>query len=266
MLATLMISGLDLTIVGIFDYSATAYYAIAATLTNFFAQAFGAMLAPLLPVAAAMSARNESQLLGELLVSSTRYGMLILLLMATPLMVAGHFIIRIWAGADYAAHSTSILQILVVANVVRLCALPYATLLLGTGQQSKVLLSPIAEGITNLTASVAGGYLFGAIGVAVGTLIGAFVSVGIHFFYNLRRTTIIATRRAVLMRDAMLRPALCFLPFVLLPLARFFGGATLEGPRTAARSLAAVVTLFLLWQVGLHTADRQKLLQTVRSI
>src|SRR5262249_22396191 len=157
-------------------------YAVAAALTNFLVQVQGAIFAALLPASAVLAARGDTQRLGQLLISSTRYGMLILVSIALPLIVGGRFALRLWAGYDYAEQGTAILQMLLVANVIRLCALPYSTLLLGTGQQNKVILSPLAEGTTNLVASVIGAYLFGAIGVAIGTLIGSFVSLGFHLF------------------------------------------------------------------------------------
>jgi O-antigen/teichoic acid export membrane protein len=259
MVAMLMISGLDLTIVGMFDYKSTAYYAIAATLTNFIAQAHGAIFAALLPASAVLAARGDSQQLGTMLVSSTRYGLLILLIMVLPLMVAGHFVIRKWAGADYAQHSTTILQLLLVANVVRLCALPYSTLLLGTGQQQKVIVSPLAEGVTNLTASIAGAYLIGAVGVAIGTLVGAFVGVGLHLFHNMPRTTLISIDRRRLVKDGLLRPVICVVPFALwLP---FHSSISALSPQTQAWFLvvSGVGAGFLLWNYGLIHADRHRL-------
>ena len=263
MAAMLMISGLDLAIVGMFDYGATAYYAIAATLTNFMAQAFGAIFSTLLPVSAAMGARHQSERLGALLVSSTRYGMLILLAMSIPLIVGGRFAIRLWAGNDYALHSTAILQVLLIANVIRLCALPYSTLLLGTGQQNKVISSPLAEGITNLVASVAGAYLLGAIGVAIGTLIGSFVSIGCHLFYNMPRTVMIAIDRARLIREGLLRPLVCGLPFVGLLLVRSITQVAPE-IQVSLVLITSVGAMLLLWRHGLAGSERQKVAAALR--
>lgn len=262
MVAMLMISGLDLVIVGIFDYRATAYYAVAATLTTFLAQVQGAIFAALLPASSVLGARGDGQRLGRLLISSTRYGMLILLAMAMPLSLGGYYILHFWAGADYAANGTLILQVLVAANIIRLSALPYSTLLLGTGQQGKVILSPLAEGITNLAASVAGAYLWGAIGVAVGTLIGAFVSVGLHFFYNLPRTKMIVVDRVRLVKDGALRPVLCVAPFAILVLAH-----TDTIPVQA--SIAAMATAgaaLIAWKYSLIDSDREKVSQMLRSL
>ncbi len=257
----LLVSGLDLTIVGAFDYKSTAYYGVAAMLTNFVAQAQGAIFAALLPASAVLGARGDGERLGAMLVASTRYGMLILLAMALPLIVAGHWLLRLWAGFDYAQHATLILQVLVIANVVRLCALPYATLLLGTGQQKKVIASPLAEGITNLITSIVGAYLFGAIGVAFGTLIGAFVSIGLHLFYNMPRTALIVVDRLRLVKEGLLRPSICTLPFLLLLEVRPAGDLS---EYVVLLTLATVAGASLFWNFGLLRSERQRVAHVLR--
>ena len=255
----LMVSGLDLAIVAKFDYAATAYYAVAATLTGFVTQTQGAIFASLLPASAVLSARGDAQKLGEVLVTSTRYGIIILLGMALPLMIAGKFILRIWVGTDYATHSNDILQVLVIANVVRLSALPYATLLLGTNQQRKVIMSPLAEGVANLAASVLGAYFLGAIGVAIGTLIGSFVGIGFHLFHDMPRTSEIAFSRSTLVKHGLLRPLACALPLVVM----LFVGVHALGtsPATIVLLLTSVIggTGLLFWKYGLIESDRRRI-------
>ncbi len=257
--ASLMVSGLDLTIVGIFDYSATAYYAVAATLTNFVVQAQSAVFAALLPASATLAARGDAQKLGSLLVSSTRYGMLMLLGMALPLMLTGRFLLRVWVGSEYALHGNGIMEILVLANVIRLAALPYATLLLGTGQQRKVILSPLAEGFTNLVVSVIGASLYGAIGVAFGTLIGSFVSLGLHLFYNMPRTAGIAVDRSLLVRHSLVRPLLCAAPLAFPVLLRLAKPDWTAGALSLVCCIALVCAAYLFWEYGLVNSERERL-------
>jgi O-antigen/teichoic acid export membrane protein len=255
----LMVSGLDLSIVSIFDYPAAAYYAVAATLTNFVVQAQSATFAALLPASAVLGARGDAQKLGALLISSTRYGVLILLAMALPLALGGKFILRLWVGADYARHSLLLMQILVLANVVRLSGLPYATLLMGTGQQRKVILSPLAEGITNLVASVLGALLLGAIGVAIGTLIGSFVSIGFHVLYNMPRTTSISVDRLALVKEGLLRPSLCAIPLGLVYLFHVLAPQLPVLVLTLFSGIAITGAGFLFWNYGLINSERQRL-------
>jgi O-antigen/teichoic acid export membrane protein len=265
MAASMMISGLDLSLVGMFDYRSTAYYAVGVTLTNFVVQMQGTVFAALLPASAVLNARGDAEKLGAVLVSSTRYGTLILLAMALPLLLGGKFILGLWVGADYASHSLLIMQILVVANVVRLFTLPYSTLLLGTGQQTKVIASPLAEGITNLVASIVGVKLLGAVGVALGTLVGAFVGVGLHLFYNIPRTSAIAIDRASLLKRGLLRPMVCAVPFLSL---LFFHLVVPNIPDEAGVfliGLAIVITGWLFWSCGLMRSERQILGNLLRS-
>jgi O-antigen/teichoic acid export membrane protein len=258
-LGLLLVSGLDMSIVGIFDYTAAAYYAVAVTLTNLVVQTQGAIFATLLPASAALKARGRSQELGTLLVSSTRYGMFILLGLALPILLAGKFILSIWVGADYALHSTAIMQILILANVVRLSLLPYATLLLGMGEHGKVVMSPIAEGITNLLVSVVAGAWLGAIGVAIGTLVGSFVSVGIHLLYCMPRTTMISVDRSLLVKKGLLRPLACALPFVPLLLAQIMEPQLQFQTISLLLGIAVLGASYLLWNFGLVRVERQKL-------
>jgi O-antigen/teichoic acid export membrane protein len=260
----LLVSGLDLTIVGAFDYRAIADYAIAAALTNFLAQAQGAMIVALLPASSALSARGDTHKLGQLLVSSTRYGTLMLLIMVVPLIVWSEPAIRLWAGSGYVQHSARILQILLVANFIRLCALPYATMLLGTGQQNRVILSPIAEGITNLAASILGAYFFGAIGVALGTLVGSVVSLGFHLFYNMPRTALVAINRPLLVRDGLLRPTICGLPLISLLAVRPLIASVAVQTQASLFVGATLGTFLLFWNFGLVGSERRRVAQALR--
>jgi O-antigen/teichoic acid export membrane protein len=260
-IAMLMISGLDLTVVGIFDYKSTAYYAIAATLSTFVAQAHGAVFSALLPASAVLTARQDSHQLGALLLTSTRYGVLLLLAISVPLLVGGHFIIMHWAGADYAEHSTVILMVLLTANIIRLTCLPYATLLLGTGQQGKAMVSPIAEGVTNLVASIIGAVTLGALGVAVGTLIGSVVGVAFHLFYNVPRTSLISINRRQLIKQGLLRPLSCVLPFLFI-LPFLSTRSIISGDSHQLLLVVATAgAVLLFWNCGLLSSDRQRLTQ-----
>jgi O-antigen/teichoic acid export membrane protein len=257
--AMLLISGLDLVIVGIFDYGKTAYYSAAATLTSVLTLTQNSIFSALLPASAVLSARQDSDRLGAILVESTRYGMLFLLFIAIPFLLVGKTIFELWMGRDFAVHSTLIMQLLVVANIVRLSLLPYTTLVLGVGLQRQTLLSPIAESITNLIASIAGAILWGAPGVAIGTLLGSVVGVTIHLLYHMPRTKAITINRLQLVREGLGRPLACALPcFALIGLREL-------SPNMSVASLSLVGgisilgAVYLLWNVGLKTPERQLL-------
>ena len=184
----LLINGFDLIMVGRFELSAVAAYSAAALLVLFLESIQNAVFGVFIPHAAGMHAREESGALGELLLRSTRLGICLLLLGALPLIVFSHQIIGVWLGASYSDEGGRILAMLLIANVIRLIGTPYSTILIGTGLQRLIVISPLLEGITNLTASILLGLRYGAIGVAWGTLIGAAIGIGCHILYNMPRT------------------------------------------------------------------------------
>ena len=245
-------------IVGYFDFRSVPYYAIASSFVIFISGLQNALFSALMPVAAVMGAKNDAVGLGSLLERSTRYGMFVLFASGLPMFMFAHPLLVLWVGTDYAAQSTPILQILVVANIVRLSATPYATLLIGTGQQRLTLLSPIVEGIVNVIVSVWAGSMYGSIGVAIGTLVGALVAVSINILYNLPRTKDIALTRPEYVKHGLLRPLACALPFflMLLPISSLI-----------ARIILGVVVLLicvgLSWQLGLRESERKRILLIV---
>jgi O-antigen/teichoic acid export membrane protein len=186
--AMLLITGFDLLLVGRFSFSAVAPYSVCATVIVFIAGLVGAIVNVIMPHAAALHARREANTLGELVISSTRMSVLLLVLIGMPLLIYAGQILRFWIGPQYVASGTPLLIVLIIANIIRLIGLPYATVLVAAGQQNYIKISPLAEGISNFIASVILGWLLGAIGVALGTLLGSIVSIATHLLYSMART------------------------------------------------------------------------------
>jgi O-antigen/teichoic acid export membrane protein len=256
--AMLLVTGLDVALVGHFEFEKVAYYSVAATLIVFLAGIQYALFNVLIPSTAVMQAQGNSIQLGEVMITATRYGSFVLLLMGLPLILAAKGILTVWVGPKYAVEGARILQVLTAANMVRLSAVPYVMTLIGTGQQRLVTITPLLEGISNLFVSVIGGLFFGAIGVAVGTLIGGIVGLSANLIYNMPRTIEINFRITDYLRDGLLRPLVCALPLVAVALTfRTSGFPSLVG--CAAIGAAVVATSFLLWRCGLVGSEREKL-------
>lgn len=268
--AMLLIGGLDTTLVGFFGFEQVASFSIAATLVTFIAGLQIALFNVLMPASAVMSARSDSQGLGELLVTSTRFGMFVLLLTGLPLLLFAEAILELWVGKEYANEAAILLQILVVANVVRLSAVPYATLLVGTGQQRLIILSPLVEGLTNLVVSVAAGMWFGATGVAIGTLFGSTVAIFCNFMYSMPRSTDIAIKRTIYLRDGLGRPLICAVPVVLMLLSLTLWWASAFFVWFILFLGTFVLVVITFWKVGLvpqeHTLLRLYAVQTYKYI
>lgn len=222
--AMLLIGGLDVFLVGRFDFPAVIPYAVSATLITFLAGVQNSIFGVIMPHATVLYANHDSRALGDLLIKTTKFGVLLLLLTGLPLIVFAAPIIGAWIGPQFAHVGGRILTILVIANVLRLTGTPYASILIGTGQQRLVIVAPLLEGVTNLFASVMLGMRFGAIGVAMGTLIGAVIAVSTNLFYSLPRTrSSIDVSMLGYLCKGLTAPALCGIPVVLALLATTLG-------------------------------------------
>jgi O-antigen/teichoic acid export membrane protein len=258
--AMLLITGLDLILVGAFDFQKVAFYAVAASLVTFVAGLQHYVFSATIPSSAVLHARGDSVRLGRMVIDGTRYGMLLLLLTGLPFLLAAKPLLRIWVGPIYAANAAILLKILVAANLVRLTLMPYATTLVGTGQQRLVILTPVLEAVTNLSISALAGYYWGALGVAVGTLCGAFVAFGGNVFYNMPRTTDIRFSIREYVVGSLLRPILCVAPVVFALLIQNSFTDLSEAVRLLTLLFGGTATAFCLWRWGLVGSDRQRIL------
>jgi O-antigen/teichoic acid export membrane protein len=212
----LLVTGFDLILVGRFQFVAVVPYSISATLITFLAGIQNAIVGVVMPHAAELHARQNSEALGNLLVMTTKFGILLLLLTGLPLIVFASPIIRIWLGPQFVQPGRNLLIILVIANIVRLTGAPFASILIGTGQQRLLVLTPLMEGAINLVFSIVLGVKFGAIGVAWGTLVAAVVATMANIFYNLPRAQYnIHCSPLRYVSEAMGVPALCAMPVCL---------------------------------------------------
>lgn len=258
----LCVTGLDITIVGHYDYGQTAYYSIATLPTNFVLLIVSSMLGPLMPASSALSTRESPSSMGDFLARITRYSTVILLLTALPLMVWGLPVLRLWVGPSYATHTVTYLRILIAANVIRNLCAPYATMISATGQQAAATATAISEAVVNLGSSIYLASRFGAIGVAIGTLIGSFVSVGLHFAITMRFThRTLAISRSRLFHRGLLHPAVVVLPSVLLLL--LWRASHSPSLQPAVVFVWAASTLALAWFGALGKSERSDVMQLV---
>ena len=240
--STFLISGLDLILVGRFQLGALAPYAIATTLVNFIAGIQNAIFGAAMPHAAVLHAQEDSPALGKMVITSTRLGVLLLVLTGMPLLIYARPLLKMWVGQQYAIQGHLLLTILLIANMIRLCGTPYAVVLVATAQQRLVTLSPLMEGIGNLLASVLLGIKFGAAGVAAGTLIGAIVGMLGHLAYNMPRT-----RKEIFFRirdfifSALGLPVLTTVPLMFLTVHTWKG--SLPSPATFASAFGITILL-----------------------
>ncbi len=261
--AGILISALDIPIVAAFDFHSAAYYAMAATVSTMVTVPQAAVVNTLVPIAAGISATSDPERLGAFLVKTTRYSTAILCLIVSPLLLGMSAFLGLWVGPDYAQHALTIATLLVIAQFIRLTLLPYAAIGFAAGQQHRMLVSPLAEGVVNLACSFVGVRYFGAVGVALGTLIGACAGVLLHFANSMPRTDEMRINRTELLMTGILRPIACCLP-------GFFAIEVLA--ESLPNSLALVflicageaVAALLLWKLNFNPRERNDMVELVR--
>jgi O-antigen/teichoic acid export membrane protein len=214
-LGMLLVSGLDLMIVGYFNFQAAGYYAIATTLIAFFtglnASVFSAMLTPV----AVLQARGEFQRIRWLIASSTQLNSYVTIAGTLFVFVFGSDLLTFWVGPTYARLSLPILEILLVAQTIRLMGNAYGTVLVAMGLQRYGLSPVLLEGIINITLSIFGMALFGAAGVAWATLVGAAFALAMQVLFVMSRVREFEMDRTRFFIQGIAEPLLAFAPLVI---------------------------------------------------
>ncbi|MGI4979354.1 MAG: lipopolysaccharide biosynthesis protein [Janthinobacterium lividum] len=263
-LGFLVVSGLDVVVVGHYDYKDTGFYSIGATATNFMLMCVSSLVSPLLPAVSAMQVNSKSIAVGNVVIHFSRFCALLLCALAIPLTVGAYPLLSLWVGTAYAAKSASFLRILVLGGVVRTLGYPYETIVLATGQQHLATVAVVAESVINLAVSIWLVQHVGAVGVAYGTLIGAVVHVGLHVGVSMRMTQqTITLSRVRFLVDSLLRPLVCVTP-VLLLLPFVTWNKTLPAS-IPLLSTCALATALMMAFVGLTPSDRKVIRERVLS-
>jgi O-antigen/teichoic acid export membrane protein len=256
--AMLFISGLDIVIVGHYQYKDTGFYAVANGAANFMLAVVSSVFGPLVPAVSSMQAGTTPSRLGYICIKMTRYCGSLLLLLGLPLIFGSYPLLSLWVGKRYAEQSALYLQVLVLGNVVRQFVLPYSLVVVATGKQHLATIAAVAEAGVNIVLSIWLVQRIGAVGVAVGTLVGAFVSFGVHLLVSMRYTqpTILIPRTRFLLQGVG-RALLIVAPSLFL--YPFWRKLNMLPAPPAVLALWIAATAAIAWWVALTTEDRGEL-------
>jgi O-antigen/teichoic acid export membrane protein len=214
-LGMFLVSGLDVTIVGHFQFAAVGYYAIASTLINFIAGLNNAVFSALMTPFAALHAKGNVTVIGRIVMAGTQLNTYGNVLISLLLALFGFKLLTFWVGPVYAREGMPILLVLAVAQAVRLIGSAYAMMLVATGQQNKGIPQGVVEALTNFGFSIGLAVVLGPIGVAWGTLIGAVCGVTWSIAVTMRWTwNEVPIPRGEFMRRGILGPVLVAVPLV----------------------------------------------------
>lgn len=247
--AMLLVSGLDVTIVGLFNFPAVGAYSIAATLIMFFTGLIGAAFSAMLAPIAVLQARHEYARISRLVIVTTRLNSYFSMGVIVLAFLFGESLIRRWVGPAYLAVTLPVLRILLVAQAVRLVGNAYGTVLVGMGLQRYGLVPALVEGISNLLLSVLGMILIGPLGVAWATLIAALIAVSIVIFVVVPRIHELSIGSGLFLWEGIGIPLLPFLPVCAWVLCQGWARNHLQS--FLLRQSTLIVSLLLTaWWVG----------------
>ena len=247
-LCMLLVGGLDVTIVGHYDFPSVGAYSIATMLIAFLTginnSFHGALLAPL----SVMHERGHWKNIRNLVVSATRITTFVDLSAVLVVFLFGHPLMTVWVGDAYTIQALPILKILVMANAIRLIGAPLSAALVASNQQHYGISGAIVEGISNFSLSIAGAIFVGAIGVAFGTLAGACISILWVILLLLRWLRIPIVSQSELILEGCLRPALCLLPIAIC--VALSNDSTWTLWRSLGVTAALIATIAITWRWG----------------
>jgi O-antigen/teichoic acid export membrane protein len=257
-LAMFFVSGLDTVIVGHYQYKDTGFYAVASGAANFMLTVIASVFGPLVPAVSSMQSGSTPDRIGDLCTKIARYCTLLLCLLGLPLVFGAYPLLSLWVGKKYATQSALYLEVLVLGNVVRQLVLPYILIVVATGKQHLATIAAISEACVNIVLSIWLVQRIGAVGVAIGTLVGAFVSVGLHLLVSMPLTqSAIRLRRSRFLMQGVLRPLLIIAPSLLL--YPFWRRLNMLPAEPAVLAIWIVVTAAMAWWVVLTVEDRREL-------
>jgi O-antigen/teichoic acid export membrane protein len=213
-LAMLLVTGLDVTIVGYFNFGSVGPYGLAATLVNFVVGLSGSVFMAMLTPVATLQTRGEYGRIVNLIFQSTRLNTYACTALTLAAFLCGPFFLRLWVGSGYASQALPILEILLAAQTVRLMAGAYSVVLVAIGEQRKGLLAGVVEGVLNLVLSVTGMVVMGAVGVAWATLVAAVAGVFAQVYFVMPSVKKIRFSRALFLRQSMIAPLVPFAPLI----------------------------------------------------
>jgi|HubBroStandDraft_6_1064221.scaffolds.fasta_scaffold32355_4 O-antigen/teichoic acid export membrane protein len=264
-LAMFFISGLDIVIVGHYHYADTGFYSVASGAANFMLVLVSSVFGPLVPAVSSMQSSSTPARIGNLCVKTTRYCVLLLCLLGLPLFFGAYPLLSLWVTKRYAVQSALYLEVLVLGNVVRQLAFPYILVVVATGKQHLATVGGIVEAGVNVALSIWLVQKIGTVGVALGTLGGAFVGFAMHMLVSIPRTQAsIFIRRSRFLLQGILRPLLVVAPIVFLfPCWRRL---TMLPADPAVLALWAAATAAIAWWAVLTTEDRREFGRVLRRL
>jgi O-antigen/teichoic acid export membrane protein len=259
-LSMLLVTGIGLAIVARVDYSAVVAYSFATILVAAITGVDSAFMAPVLPELGRSYSLNGMRRVAELVTKISALNSAFVVTAVAGLILLAPVLVTLLAptASENLPQTLAIIVLLLSSVAVRLSMSPMSLAFIATKKHHKVIAPPLIEALSTAVLSVAFGSQFGAIGVALGAFAGAVVGVVLTLTWSLHLASFDDVSSRQLCVGAVFRPAVVLLSAVLCAFIALQAGApgTLSGWLTLL--VGAVVTLILVWFVGLSAEARKE--------
>ncbi len=162
----------DSIVIGAFlSASAITFFAVGANLVEYLTGIVSQVTTTITPVASALNARNAIDKMQILLITGSKYLLLIILPVGTTFIILGDVFISLWMGTEYREPSSAVLTILTISYFGYLTHFMAASILYGLGRLKVITILTVAAAIVNIVLSIILVGPYGINGVAWGTTI-----------------------------------------------------------------------------------------------
>ncbi|MBY0284877.1 MAG: oligosaccharide flippase family protein [Sphingomonas sp.] len=264
--AMLLISGLDLLIVGRYDYAATPYYAVSASLAAVINGILGSLANALVPPIAKSYAEGAHEDAMHTVESASRFILSIAVVASSIFIFCARDVADLWLGKSYGYQSSEIIMVLATATLIRSILTPYVSAAIATGGHRSIAWTPIIEGIANVSLSVWLGSMYGLAGILTAKVVSAFVGIGLVLYVNPLRNVFDNYDIVVYIRSALYRPlaAILIISLIVIPadyaqIDRNMGGVLYI---LLVLSVSSIACFF----VALDSADRKLVIQQMNEL
>lgn len=213
-----LVNGMDLVVVGHFQFQAVGYYSVATALIACFVGFSYAVINAFMTPIAALHARGELGRIRASVLLATRWTVVVNAVLIALVFVFGEQALTLWVGSAYAQPAFFILKVLVVAQAIRCIGAVFCVMLIATGQQHHGIEGAMVEGIVSLCASLAGAVYLGPAGVAAGTLAGTTCGLLWIVMRTMPRAQAVPFARKEFVINGVLVPALLCIPIAVCTL------------------------------------------------
>ena len=148
-----------------------AFYAIGGSLVTYSGQVVSALTTTFTPLASSLEASGKLKELRHLLIRGTQATLVLSLPISLALLFRGRTFIGLWMGTSYMDISGSILQILLIAQLMSVAVSTAGSVMMATGKHLGPAKCAVVEACLNVALTLLLCRRFGAYGVAWGTSI-----------------------------------------------------------------------------------------------